>query len=231
MSDYLSPHYAQSVLIIIDFQNDCVLPGGAMEIPGSIDVLPALTTLCQHMRNIGRPIFHIVRAYLPDSSNADLCRRSILEAGTSLLAPYSRGADFPDTLKPMDAPVLDWNALLEGNEQMLGGCDHVIYKPRWGAFYQTPLEHALRTLSIDTLIFAGCNFPNCPRTSMYEASERDFRLVLAQDAMSGLYQQGMDELKNIGVTITNSQDIISASSKADGQKPAPNSISASVKAF
>lgn len=210
MNDYLSPHYAQSALIIIDFQNDCVLPGGAMEIPGSIDVLPALTMLCQCMRSAGRPIFHIVRAYLPDGSNVDLCRRSTLEAGTSLLAPYSRGADFPDTLKPMDAPVLDWNALLEGNEQLLGGCDHVIYKPRWGAFYQTPLEHILRTLSIDTLIFAGCNFPNCPRTSMYEASERDFRLVLAQDAMSGLYPQGIDELKNIGVHVKNSQNIISA---------------------
>lgn len=203
MSDYLSPHYAQSVLIIIDFQNDCVLPGGAMEIPDSIDVLPALTALCQHMRNIGRPIFHIVRAYLPDGSNVDLYRRSAVEAGASLLTPFKEGADFPDALKPLGAPPLDW-------EMLLSDCDHVLYKPRWGAFYQTPLEHILRTLSIDTLIFAGCNFPNCPRTSMYEASERDFRLVLAQDAMSGLYQQGMDELKNIGVTITNSQDIISA---------------------
>ena len=99
--------------------------------------------------------------------------------------------------------------LLTGNEQHLGDCDHVLYKPRWGAFYQTPLEHILRTLAIDTLIFAGCNFPNCPRTSMYEASERDFRLVLAQDAMSVLYPQGIDELKNIGVHVKNSQDIIS----------------------
>ena len=210
MSDYLSPHYAQSALIIIDFQNDCVLPGGAMEIPGSIDVLPALTALCQHMRNIGRPIFHIVRAYLPDGSNVDLYRRSAVEAGASLLTPFKEGADFPDALKPLGAPPLDWKMLLTGNEQLLSDCDHVLYKPRWGAFYQTRLEHVLRTLSIDTLIFAGCNFPNCPRTSMYEDSERDFRLVLAQDAMSGLYPQGMDELKNIGVTITNSQDIISA---------------------
>lgn len=210
MSDYLSPHYAQSALIIIDFQNDCVLPGGAMEIPGSIDVLPALTTLSQHMRDASRPIFHIVRAYLPDGSNADLCRRSILEVGTSLLAPYSRGADFPDALKPMDAPPLYWATLLAGHVQRLSDCDHVIYKPRWGAFYQTPLENFLRTLDIDTLIFAGCNFPNCPRTSIYEASERDFRIVLAQDAMSGLYQQGIDELKNIGVTIKSSQEILSA---------------------
>ena len=113
-------------------------------------------------------------------------------------------------LKPTDAPPLNWDHLLTGQVQRIGSHDYVLYKPRWGAFYQTSLENSLRTLGIDTLIFAGCNFPNCPRTSMYEASERDFRLVLAQDAMSGLYQQGMDELKNIGVTITNSQDIISA---------------------
>lgn len=210
MSDYLSPHYAQSALVIIDFQNDCVLPGAAMEIPGSMDVLPSLTALCQHMREAGRPIFHIVRAYLPDGSNVDLCRRSAVEAGTSLLTPFSRGADFPDVLKPTNAPLLDWDHLLTGQVQRIGSHDYVLYKPRWGAFYQTSLEDSLRALGIDTLIFAGCNFPNCPRTSMYEASERDFRLVLAQDAMSGLYQQGMDELKNIGVTITNSQDIISA---------------------
>ena len=92
MSDYLSPHYAQSVLIIIDFQNDCVLPGGAMEIPGSIDVLPALTTLCQHMRNIGRPIFHIVRAYLPDSSNAD--RITSISAIHASNAPHSQSVSF-----------------------------------------------------------------------------------------------------------------------------------------
>ena len=34
-------------------------------------------------------------------------------------------------------------------------------------------------------MFCGCNFPNCPRTSIYEASERDFRVVLARDAISG----------------------------------------------
>lgn len=213
MSDYLSPHYAQSALVIIDFQNDCVLPGGAMEIPGTMDVLPPLAALCRHMRDASRPIFHIVRAYLPDGSNVDLCRRSAVEAGASPFAPFSHGADFPDALKPDGAPPLDWDTLLGGGEQRLGSCDRVLYKPRWGAFYQTPLEDSLRALGIDTLIFAGCNFPNCPRTSMYEASERDFRLVLAQDAMSGLYQQGMDELKNIGVTVTNSQDIISAIAK------------------
>ena len=77
----------------------------------------------------------------------------------------------------------------------------MLYKSRWGAFYQTQLEAFLHQLQVNTLIFGGCNFPNCPRTSIYEASERDFRLVLAQDAMSGLYERGLQELRGIGVTI------------------------------
>ncbi|WP_459872860.1 hypothetical protein, partial [Endothiovibrio diazotrophicus] len=51
----------------------------------------------------------------------------------------------------------------------------MLYKPRWGAFYRTSLESHLRGLDVSTLVFSGCNFPNCPRTSIYQASERDFR--------------------------------------------------------
>lgn len=210
MTDYLSPHYAQSALIIIDFQNDCVLPGGAMEISGSFAVLPRLAALCHAMRKAGRPIVHVVRGYLPDGSNVDLCRRGAVEDGAQLLAPFSEGADFPAALKPADAPALDWPALLAGQCQALGADDWVLYKPRWGAFYQTPLEEFLHQHGIDTLIFGGCNFPNCPRTSIYEASERDFRLVVACDALSALYEQGINELKNIGVHIQNSAEIIAA---------------------
>ena len=37
---------------------------------------------------------------------------------------------------------------------------------------------------------------------MYEASERDFRVVCVDDAVSGLYEQGRRELDNIGVVRT-----------------------------
>ena len=53
----------------------------------------------------------------------------------------------------------------------------------------------------DTVVVCGCNFPNCPRTTIYEASERDFRVVLAIDAISGLDERGMEELGNIGVRL------------------------------
>jgi nicotinamidase-related amidase len=98
---------------------------------------------------------------------------------------------------------ISWDA----KEINLGPSEWALFKPRWGAFYKTGLEELLRTKDISTLVFCGCNFPNCPRTSIYEASERDFRIVLAEDAISGLYEQGRKELSAIGVSIMTADQI------------------------
>ena len=83
-----------------------------------------------------------------------------------------------------------------------------MYKPRWGAFFQTPLQAHLEGLGVSTLVFCGANFPNCPRTSIYEASERDFRIVVATDAISGLYERGRAELANIGVSLMSAAELV-----------------------
>ena len=102
---------------------------------------------------------------------------------------------------------LDPDLLLAGGIQEIGGLEMAMYKPRWGAFFKTPLEGHLREHGISTLVFCGCNFPNCPRTSIYEASERDFRVVLPTDAISGLYERGEEELAAIGVQLMTSDQI------------------------
>jgi nicotinamidase-related amidase len=71
-----------------------------------------------------------------------------------------------------------------------------MYKPRWGAFYDTLLEKHLHDLDVDTVLVCGCNFPNCPRTTIYEASERDFRTILAKDATPVIYDIALQKLKN-----------------------------------
>ena len=83
----------------------------------------------------------------------------------------------------------------------MGLKEWIMYKPRWGAFFGTKLEEHLRSLGTSTVVFAGCNFPNCPRTSIYEASERDFRVVAIEDAISGVYEKGRTELAGIGVSV------------------------------
>lgn len=101
----------------------------------------------------------------------DLCRRQFILDGTLIALPGSSGAELVNQIRPECYPLLDPERLLSGEIQKIGPDETVVYKPRWGAFYSTPLEDYLRTLPVDTLTFCGCNFPNCPRTSVYEASD------------------------------------------------------------
>jgi nicotinamidase-related amidase len=100
-----------------------------------------------------------------------------------------------------DAVELDHELLLRGDFQQVGAREHIMYKPRWGDFYQTKLERYLRGNGSNTVVFAGCNFPNCPRASIYAATERDFRIMLLSEAVSGLYDRGIEECRPIGVDV------------------------------
>lgn len=197
---YTAPDFSSVALLTIDVQRD-VLDGGPIEIPGTSAVLPRLRELVEAFRRAGRPIAHVVRLYEPDGANADLCRRALIEGGSRLLCPGTPGAELADELPPEGAPRLDAELLLAGGLQMLGPDEVVLYKPRWSAFYGTALEEYLRGLGVSSLVVAGCNFPNCPRATLLDASCRDFRLVLATDAVSQLEDREHAQMADIGVTL------------------------------
>lgn len=52
---------------------------------------------------------------------------------------------------------------------------------------------------MSTLVVAGCNVPNCPTGTIYEANERCFRIMLVEDAISGLYERARQETVTIGM--------------------------------
>ncbi|MDF2505142.1 MAG: putative isochorismatase hydrolase [Clostridium sp.] len=154
------------------------------------------------------PIIHVIRIYKEDASNVDISRKQLIESGINIVNPNSVGADLVKLIKPENSEELKYEKLLEGNIQSISNKEWVIYKSRWGAFYKTNLEDFLKSMDIDTLIFIGCNFPNCPRTSIYEASERDFKVVAVEDAISGTYNKGLEEIKNIGVHVYNTNQLV-----------------------
>jgi nicotinamidase-related amidase len=206
---YVAPDFGASALITIDTQRD-VLDGQPLEIRGTSAVLPAMQRLLAACRRAQAPVIHVVRLYRRDGSNVDLCRRGLVADGAAILAPGTDGSELAPELLADPSVRLDPDLLLAGGIQEIGSSEGVMYKPRWGAFFQTPLETRLRGHQISTLVFFGCNFPNCPRTSIYEASERDFRVVLAVDAISGLYERGERELTAIGVQLMTSEQIAAA---------------------
>jgi nicotinamidase-related amidase len=204
---YTDPDFPTAALITIDTQRD-VLDGGPLEIAGTSAALGPMRVLVEAFRDAGRPIVHIVRLYRADGANVDPCRRKEVEEGGHVLTPGTPGSQLSQTLLPDPDLTLEDELLLAGGGQTVGPSESAIYKPRWGAFYETPREAHLREQGVTTLVFCGCNFPNCPRTSIYEASERDFRVVLARDAVSGLYERGERELGGIGVHLLDSAEVV-----------------------
>ncbi len=213
MNGYTNPDYNRVALLTIDVQRDCTIPGAPIEIPGTIGILPKIQSLVRTFRSSQKPIIHVVRLYLPDGSNADACRRKAIELGKRVLAPESDGAELMEELKPTLGVRLDAANLLKGELQSIGPKEWIMYKPRWGAFFKTPLEKHLHNLDINTIVLGGCNFPNCPRTTIYEASERDFRIVFVADAVSQTYKRGLQELKNIGINLIKTKEVLTTLAK------------------
>ena len=202
---YTHPVARSAALVLIDVQRDFLdVPGdhAAMPVGGTRAAIPAMAKLATAFRERWLPIVHVVRLYRPDGSNADLVRRQSIEQGARIATPGSTGSQIAVELVP-NVVELDHELLLAGGFQRIGTAEHAMYKPRWGAFYGTNLDRHLRESGVNTLVFAGCNFPNCPRTSIYEASERDYRVVLVSDVVSGLYDRGIAECRGIGVDVRN----------------------------
>jgi len=203
---YTQPDFTSIALITIDMQQD-FLAGQPFEIPETSEILPRIQMLAAAFRRAQLPIAHMLPLYKSDGSNVDLCRRSAVEQGAAIVRPGTAGAELAPSLLPGPGVSLDADLLLSGAPQMLGPKEWAMHKPRWGAFFQTSLEQHLRAFGVTSIAFVGCNFPNCPRASIYESSERDFRIVLVTDAISGLYDRAQTEMRGIGVMLVSVEEL------------------------
>lgn len=207
LNDDTKPDFKKCAVIVIDMQNDFVLPQAVSEIKGSYEIKNEIANILKTARKNEIPIIHIVRLYEKSGANADLCRRETLKRGIQIVAPNTEGSDILKDLKPNEK-MLDFNLLIKGGFQQLSKKEWVMYKSRWGAFYKTNLENFLKSKGINTLVILGCNFPNCIRATIYEASERDFKIIAVYDAISQVYEKGLRELEAIGVCLLNEKEII-----------------------
>jgi nicotinamidase-related amidase len=84
-------------------------------------------------------------------------------------------------------------------------------KKRYSAFYATDLEFLLRRRHVDTLILAGINTTTCVLCTAFEATNRDFRVIIASDAVDSMDGEEMHRFAlrlmeaAIGWALTNQQ--------------------------
>jgi nicotinamidase-related amidase len=208
MDEWTRPDPSRMAMLTIDIQRE-FQPGGPSGREENAQTIPAAAQLAKAFRKAAKPLIHIVRIYLPNASNVDLCRRSRILSGNPLLLPDSVSSQIAPQMLSDPSIMLDHELLLSGGIQKIGPKEYVIYKPRFGAFYHTPLKGHLDALGVNTLAVTGSNYPNCPRATIYEACDRDFRVIAVTDGISLLDEAGKRELEAIGVNCLSSTETVS----------------------
>ena len=97
MDDCTEPHWIRPALLLIDVQRDFTIPRAPALIPGTWEIVPAIQRLARAYRSANLPIIHVIRLYLADGSNVDLCRRARIEGGGKIVVPGTEGSQIVRT--------------------------------------------------------------------------------------------------------------------------------------
>jgi maleamate amidohydrolase len=151
----------RSALIIVDMLNDFFerSPVLAME---RARLVASANLLARGFRAAGLPVYWVRQEFAPDLSDAFLDMRantvSITIAGTS-------GCELLPELDRLPA-------------------DTVIVKKRYSAFFGTTLDAHLSDVRPDFLVVAGVNTHACVRTTVIDAYQRDYEVIVAADCVA-----------------------------------------------
>ena len=138
-------------------------------------VIGRAAELFHELRAIGVPIIHVVTEYR--------------EPGEIASNPFWQAIH--DDPKKVRKGILRHNLAGSPGTQIIPalwaeGDRRVSGKKRYNCFYATDLEFLLRRLGADTLILAGINTTTCVLNTAFEATNRDFRVVIAEDAVDSM---------------------------------------------
>jgi nicotinamidase-related amidase len=163
------PHYdvaaevvleaATTALLVVDMQHDFVADGGSLRVPDAAATVPVIAGLLDAARAAG-----VLVAYSQDTHDA---------------------GDPEWAIWPEHARHGTWGWEIVGALAPREG-DLVVRKPRYDAFYGTPLDHELRRRGIATLVICGTVANICVHYTAASAALRWYDVVVPKDAVSAL---------------------------------------------
>jgi len=156
-------------LLIIDMQYDFAVPGGACEVAGAHATIPIIRKVLTSFRDLGQPVFHIVREYRSDGSDVEISRQEALKT------------------RPMVVPGTPGARIVPGLESIEG--EYRIVKQRFSAFMFTELDLILRRKEITHLVVTGTQLPFCLRATLFDGLSLGYHMTLLTDASSSRTQE------------------------------------------
>jgi nicotinamidase-related amidase len=150
---------ATTALVVVDMQNDFVAPEGSLRVPDAQATVPTIADLIRRFRAAG------ARVVFTQDTHRDG------DPEFAIWPPHAVEGT------PGHAIVDDLHPLPE---------DTVIRKPRYDAFYGTPLDHLLRQWGTRTLVICGTVANICVHYTASSAALRWYDVVIPRDAVSAL---------------------------------------------
>ena len=154
----------RTALIIVDMQNDFLLPGAALETPMGREIYPNLQRLLNHARKSDMKVIYTVHTHRPDGCDMGMF--------AEVWPPIANGACLVDGEPGIDV-VLEL-APLES--------EIVIKKHRYSGFFGTDLDIILRGAKIDTVAVTGVTTENCCHATARDAMFNGYRVAFIADA-------------------------------------------------
>ncbi len=180
-------------LVIVDMQNDFVLPGSPFCIAGAYDTIAKIQEALEAFRKAKMPVFHIVREHRADGSDVEVTRVQGFLKEAKYAIPGTEGCEIVEALKP-----------LEG--------EYRIAKQRFSAFMHTELDFILRRLGITHIVVCGTQYPVCIRTTVFDAIAYGYQVTLLTDATSAktpeVAEANIRDITHIGVRCVNVSEFL-----------------------
>jgi ureidoacrylate peracid hydrolase len=189
----LRDYNVNPALLVVDVQNGFISKGGSYDLLGMDtssyrQVVPRIKELIDLCRENSIPVFYTQA--VRESSGIDLLTK------THKILPKSREE------RIMKKPICvrgTWDADIVAEVAPQPG-DHVVIKRRDSAFHDTEIKVWLSSLGIDTLIFSGIDTSICVETSLRDAFNLGYDVVLISDATVSNnrkhYESTIDNIKD-----------------------------------
>lgn len=172
-------------ILVIDMQNDFVLPGAVLCVAGAQATIPTIQDLLSYGRSKGWHIIHVIREHRYSGCDVDLPRVPLFTDGKQgYCVPGTKGWEIVEGLEPKQGDI-------------------IVSKRRNSGFFQTELDMVLRRLGVKTVVLAGTQYPNCVRGTAVDAMCYDYNTVVCTDACSAktpeVAEANIFDMKNMGI--------------------------------
>lgn len=178
-------------LLVVDVQNGFVSKGGSydklgMDTSNYRAAVPKMRELVDLCREVEIPIFYTEA--VREASGIDLLTK------VHMILPKSR----EERIKKVPICVRGtWDAQTI-DELRPTDADHIVIKRRDSAFQDTEINAWLKALRINTLVFAGVDTSICVETSLIDAFNQGYDVLLISDATaSGIKENYKTTLQRI----------------------------------